>query len=93
MICSLASGESSFICVKAFTGAVPFGDKPPRAAMLATVGGQRPPRPTHPTLTDGLWVLMQRCWDQEVHLRPNALEVLRILHGLSVIVLNHVSLV
>jgi len=46
------------------------------------MGGERPPRPAQPTLTDGLWALIQRCWDQEVRLRPKALEVLQILHGL-----------
>ena len=81
----------AFIRTKAPTGAVPFSDKPPRAAVLA-IAGERPPRPTHPTLTDELWVLTQRCWGQEAHLRPKAPEVLRILHGLSVAVLEHPSL-
>ena len=60
---------------KVFTGAVPFSDKPPRAAMLAIIGGERPPRPTHPAFTDSFWALTQRCWDQEAHRRPNALRI------------------
>ena len=62
---------------KGFTGAAPFSDKPPRAAMSAIVGGKRPPRPTDPTLTDGIWTLTQQCWDQEAQLRPQALQVVR----------------
>ena len=60
---------------KAFTGAVPFSDKLPRAAMLAIIGNERPPRPTHPALTDNFWALTRRCWDQEAHQRPNALRI------------------
>ena len=60
---------------KVFTGTVPFSDKSPRTAMLAIIGGERPPRPTHPALTDSFWALTQRCWDQEAHRRPNALRI------------------
>jgi hypothetical protein len=42
--------------------------------------GERPPRPTHPALTDELWALMRRCWDQQLSPRPEMAEVLRILH-------------
>ena len=72
--------ELSFVLTKAFTGAVPFNDRSPRAAMSAIVGGERPPRPTDPTLTDGLWALTQRCWDQEAQLRPQALQLVRSLY-------------
>ena len=60
---------------KVFTGAAPFTDKPPRTTMLAIIGGERPPRPTHPALTDGFWALTQQCWDQEANRRPNALRI------------------
>ena len=62
--------------MKVFTGAAPFSDKPPRAAVLAIAGGQRPSRPTHPDLADNLWGLIQKCWNQEASPRPNALEIL-----------------
>ena len=45
--------------------------------MLAVVGGERPPRPTHPTLTDDLWALIQQCWDKDARLRPRMLQILR----------------
>ena len=48
-------------------------------AMLAITQGQRPPRPTHPTFTENLWRLMQRCWNDEPHLRPEISEALRVL--------------
>jgi len=47
--------------------------------MLAIMGGKRPPRPTHPALTDRLWTLVQRCWDQDSRLRPEVSEVLKDL--------------
>ena len=65
-----------FIRTKVFTGAVPFNGKPPHAAMLATVGGERPPRPIHPTFTDALWTMTQQCWDQEACRRPQVLQIL-----------------
>ena len=71
------SGGISFIRTKGFTGAVPFSGKTPREAMLAIVSGERPPRPTHPTLTDEIWGLTQLCWDQEALLRPQVLHILR----------------
>jgi len=68
--------------MKIFTGFPPFYMHPSIAATVAIMQGDRPPRPTHPTFTDGLWVLMQRCWNQEPHSRPDMPEVLRILHNL-----------
>ena len=86
----MTPGELLLIQMKAFTGAIPFSDKPSRAATLAIARGERPPRPTDPTLTDWLWALTQRCWDQEVSLRPQASEVSRIMRGLSVLILGGV---
>lgn len=43
--------------------------------------GVRPSRPGHPHFTDQLWVLMQRCWDQNPHSRPEVSEVLKVLRG------------
>ncbi|KAF9643165.1 kinase-like protein [Thelephora ganbajun] len=64
------------VTIEAFTGAVPFSDKSPHEAMLAIISGERPSRPTHPTLTDELWALTQRCWDRKAYLRPQLLEIL-----------------
>ena len=62
-----------------FTGAVPFYNSVPLAVMLAIMRGERPPRPTHPTLTDELWALAQHCWDQDPYLRPEVSKVLKVL--------------
>ena len=41
--------ESLFISTKVLTGAVPFSNKPPRAALSVIAGGERPPH-NQPTL-------------------------------------------
>ena len=63
----------SFTRTKVFAGVAPFCGESSRVAMSAIVGGERPSRPTHPALTDELWMLAQRCWDQDTRRRPNAL--------------------
>ena len=67
-----------------FTCEIPFGNISSPMAMLAITQGKRPPRPTHPNFTENLWMLMQRCWDNDPHLRPEASEVLHTLHTLLV---------
>ena len=70
--------------MQTFTGAVPFNGSSPVAVMLAIQQGNRPPRPEHPTFTEELWMLMQRCWDQKPSLRPRVSEVLQSLLNPSV---------
>ena len=55
--------------------------------MLNTTQGKRPPRPVHPTFTEKLWELIQRCWDHNPELRPGASEILRVLLATSVLYL------
>ncbi|KAF9645422.1 kinase-like protein [Thelephora ganbajun] len=69
----------AMVMIEVFTGAAPFSDRPAAKALLAIVQGERPPRPTHPTFTENLWILMQRCWYHDPHSRPTALEILQIL--------------
>lgn len=64
-----------------FTGVVPFNHNPPAVAMLAIMNGKCPPQPTHPALTEQLWTVMWRCWDQNSHSRLEILEVLKVLGG------------
>ena len=70
--------------IQVFTGAVPFNNSSPPMAMLAIMQNERPPRPTHPTFTEKLWTLMQRCWDHDPHLRPDVSGVLQVLLAPSV---------
>ena len=65
------------VSIQIFTGAVPFPEYQTITAMLATARGERPPRPTHPTFTDDLWGLMERCWNHDPHLRPEIPEALK----------------
>jgi len=64
-----------------FTGAAPFNDKTPAAAILAIMRGERPPQPTRPDFTPELQALMQRCWYEDPHSRPDVSEVFEVLHG------------
>jgi len=70
-----------FVLTQVFTGEVPFGKNPLGAAVMAIMKGDRPPRPTNPACSDKLWAMMQRCWDQEPHLRPEVSEVFQVLPG------------
>ena len=67
-----------------FSQEIPFSSISSFMAMLAITQGKRPPRPPHSTFTENLWTLMQRCWDDDPHLRPEASEVLKTLLTLSV---------
>ena len=69
------------VSIQVFIGAIPFSDKPPTLAILNITQGRRPSRPTHPTFTAELWTLMERCWNQNPHLRPEVSEVLTDLRG------------
>ena len=62
-----------------FTNQAPFSNMTDSLAISTIIAGERPPRPTHPSCTDNLWSLMQRCWDQNSHSRPDAPETLQII--------------
>ena len=65
--------------MKVFSGAVPFRDHTSLGAVVIMAQGERPPRPTHPILTERIWSLIQRCWEHDPHSRPEITEVLQIL--------------
>ena len=70
--------------MQVFTGAVPFNGSSTVVAMLAIQQGDRPLRPAHATFTEELWMMMQRCWDRDPHLRPEVSEALKCLLDKSV---------
>ncbi|KAF9791978.1 kinase-like domain-containing protein, partial [Thelephora terrestris] len=74
----------AMVMVEVFTGQVPFFPESDPVARLAVERGERPERPIHADLTDGLWALMKKCWDQDPLRRPTILEVLGILRDWSV---------
>jgi len=47
--------------------------------QVKIIEGERPPRPVDPTLTDNVWTLVERCWDQEPQSRPGMKRVLQDL--------------
>jgi len=69
---------------KAFTGKVPFHDSSPTTAAVGVLCGNRPGRPAHPSVTDGLWDLVERCWKREPECRPGISEVVLCLRTTSV---------
>ena len=66
---------------KVFTGAAPFNHSPPTTVAVRMLAGIRPDRPGYSSLTDELWDLNQRCWDQEPSSRPEISEVVSHLQN------------
>ena len=50
---------------------------------MSILQGKRPERPEHPTFSDELWSLIQRCWDDAPNSRPPASSVLETLEVLT----------
>ncbi|KAF9643033.1 kinase-like protein [Thelephora ganbajun] len=69
----------AMVMVEVFSGTIPYSDGSPYRTLFAIMKGERPPRPTHPTFTENLWTLMQRCWSHDPRLRPEASEILDVL--------------
>ena len=67
------------VLTQVFTAAVPFSNRSDAQVICAIMQRRRPARPTHPTFTDNLWMLMQRCWNHDPRLRPDVSEALRVL--------------
>jgi len=65
--------------MKVFAGKNPFENSHPIAQRVKIIEGGRPPRPVNPSLTDDVWALVRRCWDQEPQLRPGMRSVLQDL--------------
>jgi len=53
--------------------------------------GKRPPRPSHPKLTDALWELAERCWTATARDRPEMEEVVKTLKEMLVSFLVYVK--
>ena len=57
--------------IQVFSNELPFNDKPVYLAVVAVLSGERPSRPTHASCSNALWALIQLCWNQDPHLRPD----------------------
>ncbi|KAL2918548.1 U1 snRNP protein [Polyrhizophydium stewartii] len=69
--------------VEILTGKYPFPelerDEQVRAVIMK---GQRPPRPDN--TPDGLWELIQDCWNQDPDKRPSFVQIVRTLESLGI---------
>ena len=50
---------------KIFTGKLPFGGKSEAAVPLSVLNNDRPLRPVHHEVSDRVWEMIQRCWDED----------------------------
>ncbi|KAF9647398.1 kinase-like protein [Thelephora ganbajun] len=73
----------AMVIFEVFSGTVPFHDIAAPAVTTSIMDGERPSRPTHPSLIDPLWKLTQRCWKDTAKDRPEMQEVIKELKGMS----------
>ena len=66
---------------KTLTGRVPFVTKNYHSALYDIMSGKRPRRPEMLS-NDGLWKLVEMCWDQDPRKRPATWELLESLRVL-----------
>ncbi|KAJ7883476.1 kinase-like domain-containing protein [Mycena olivaceomarginata] len=75
------------VCYEILTGKPPYHEMSnDMAVMMSVAQGHRPPRPiscSAPAL-DGLWELMQKCWEEDTKMRPKTSDIVDCLAGPSV---------
>ena len=69
-----------------FSGTVPFSHVTSSAVPAAIMDGLRPRRPIHPSFTDPLWKLTERCWNDVAEDRPEMVEIVDEIKRVSVVV-------
>jgi hypothetical protein len=62
-----------------FIERLPFSNIHQLAAIHLLTGGARPPRPPHPELSDRIWNMIQKCWDDDPSCRILIKDVVAIL--------------
>ena len=70
----------AMFAVEVFTGKIPFDKQKNEAVVASILRGSRPemPKDAHAVgLTDEMWKLLQRCWQQDPDKRPTMEEVVR----------------
>ncbi|KAH8103117.1 kinase-like domain-containing protein [Cristinia sonorae] len=77
---TFASDVYSFgiTCVELYTGDIPFAGTGDVVVMRRVLRGMRPARPSLPSspeMTDRIWQITNRCWDQDFAKRPHIGEV------------------
>lgn len=66
-----------------YAGHAPFPEKDLVEVVCAYAANERPDRPDHPQLADGVWELMRRCWRAAPYRRPAMKTVFRRLKELQ----------
>lgn len=80
------SDESCTLCLKVFTGKVPFPNAINVQVVIMMSRGDRPSRPSGGEalgLTTALWRLTEECWSQNPERRPDIDNVLRRFQGIG----------
>ena len=75
------------VIVEVFTGQVPFHDRMQGEAAALISQGIRPSKPSNAReigLTDPIWRLTCKCWNQDPSKRPNVEKVVRKLENAAV---------
>ncbi|KAF9789502.1 kinase-like domain-containing protein [Thelephora terrestris] len=67
------------IVFEVFSGNVPFHEIQVSEVPRAIMNKERPKRPTHLGLTESLWGLVQKCWNDAAEGRPEMKDVIELL--------------
>ncbi|KAF9255400.1 kinase-like protein [Marasmius fiardii PR-910] len=72
------------VCCEIFSGKVPFHALNDPAVIVAVmVNKEHPPRPEGTLLNDGMWKIMEDCWNFDPRLRPTASDIVTRVAGLK----------
>ncbi|KAJ7826634.1 kinase-like domain-containing protein [Mycena leptocephala] len=69
------------VCLEMYTGQPPFFEtfKLDAPVMLQVIDGTRPARPADSLIPDYIWGLIEQCWAHDISVRPEILEIQRVL--------------
>ncbi|KAF9643286.1 kinase-like protein [Thelephora ganbajun] len=76
----------SMVIIELYTGNIPFPDRQDLSVILMVARGKRPPKLVSAKalgLTPAVWELAKRCWHKKPAKRPDTLEILAHLEGIS----------
>ncbi|KAF9255401.1 kinase-like protein [Marasmius fiardii PR-910] len=72
------------VCYEIFSGNVPFyGLNDPAVIVAIMINKEHPPRPEGTLLNDGMWKIMEDCWNFDPRLRPTASDIVTRVAGLN----------
>jgi serine/threonine protein kinase len=69
------------LALEVLTGKPPFGKNVQAAVILSVFQNERPSRPAHPQVSDRVWNMIQRCWNEDPFNRMTAAEVVDVLEA------------